>query len=140
MSRITKVLFVLLAAVYGSGAVAALAGAAAVRDSWEKIGVPDGLGTVIGLLELAAAAGLLLGLHPRLSWLGTAAAAGLTALMIGAVAYHVRADDSAGAGPAVVLGLLALAAAVLSWRDRRSPARDVGSAGGPAMTPSGVRG
>jgi hypothetical protein len=106
----------------GGGAVAALAGAAAVRDSWDRIGVGDALGTVIGLLELAAAAGLLIGLRRGWSWLGTAAAAGLAALMLGAVIYHVRADDAAGSVPAALLGLVACTAVMLSWRDRRSSA------------------
>jgi len=120
MSRTTRTLFVVLAVAYGSGALAALAGAAAVRDSWAEVGVSDGLGTAIGLLELAAAVGLLLGLRRGWTPLGTAAAAGLTALMIGAVAYHVRADDALGAAPAAVLGVLAATAAVRSARETTS--------------------
>lgn len=112
--RSVRVLFIFLALVFGGGALAAHAGADAVRDGWTELGVSDGLGTVIALLELAAVAGLLIGL-----WrtpFGAAAAAGITLLMVGAVIYHVRADDYAGAVPAVVLGLLAGTAAVLSWQ------------------------
>ncbi|MFJ8957748.1 DoxX family protein [Lentzea sp. NPDC102401] len=66
----------------------------------------------IGLLEVAGAAGLLIGLW----WapLGIAAALGLTLLMAGAVIVHVRAKDKvAETVPAVVLTLLAGAALVL---------------------------
>ncbi|MDX8140583.1 DoxX family protein [Lentzea sp. BCCO 10_0061] len=66
----------------------------------------------IGLLEVAGAAGLLIGLW----WapLGIAAALGLTLLMAGAVIVHVRAGDKvAETVPAVVLTLLAGTALVL---------------------------
>jgi len=66
----------------------------------------------IGLLEVAGAAGLLIGLW----WapLGIAAALGLTLLMAGAVIVHVRAKDKvAETVPAAVLTLLAAATLVL---------------------------
>ncbi len=108
MSRTTKTLFVLLALVFGIGGLASLAGAAAIRDSWTELGVGDGLGTVIAMLEILAAVGLLVGL--RRPVLGVAAAMGLVALMIGAIIYHARAQDWAGLTGPLVLGLLAAAA------------------------------
>lgn len=118
MNRGLNVLLLLLAVVFGVGAIVALAGSPAIRDPWADIGVSYGLGTLIGVLELAGAAGLLLGLRWRP--LAVAAACSLTALMIGAVTYHVRADDTAGAAPPAVLGVVA---AALAWRSLRRPAR-----------------
>ncbi len=107
MSRTTKILFIVLAVAFGPGGVAGLAGADVIRDSWEKVGVSDTLGTIIAVLEILAAIGLLVGL--RRPVVGVAAAAGLVALMVGAVIYHIRAEDWAGLGGPVVLGLLAAA-------------------------------
>ena len=62
---------------------------------------------LIGLAELAAAAGILIGLwwHP----LGVAAAAGMTLLLAGALITHLRAADS---GKEMAPALLALALAL----------------------------
>ena len=61
----------------------------------------------LGALELAAAAGLLLGLS--WTWIGVAAAAGLLALLAGALAAHVRAGDR---GPALMPALASAAGLV----------------------------
>jgi hypothetical protein len=119
MSRTTKALFILLAVVFGPGGVASLAGAAAIRDSWEALGVSDGLGALIALLEILAAIGLIIGL--RRPEVGVAAATGIVALMIGAVVHHVRAEDWAGLAGPVILGVLA--AAAIDTSPRRHPAR-----------------
>jgi hypothetical protein len=82
----------------------------------EHLGVSAGLTRLIGLAEVAAAAGLVIGIF----WqpLGIAAAAGLVVLHIGAVGYHARAGDYAdpkARGPAmapIVLGLVAAATIV----------------------------
>jgi len=127
MSRTTKVLFVLLAAVFGAGGIASLAGAAAIRDSWEALGVSDGLGTLIAALEILAAVGLIIGL--RRPEVGVAAAVGIVALMIGAVTYHVRAEDWPGLGGPIVLGSLAAAAAYTARGALRRPGHTRAAAG-----------
>ena len=72
---------------------------------------------LIGVTELAAAAGILIGLwwHP----LGLAAAAGMTLLLIGALITHRRAGDSgqeaAPALAALALTIAYLAIALSSW-------------------------
>lgn len=66
----------------------------------------------IGLAEVAAAAGLLIGL----AWppLGIAAAAGLVLLLLGALVFHVRAKDPVAAmAPVLVLLVLAVVTLVL---------------------------
>jgi len=106
----TIVLSVLLAAAFlGSGA-AKLAGAKqsiAIRD---RLGVAAGLWRAVGILEVAAAAGLAAGLAVPV--LGIAAAVGLVLLLIGAIATHARAHDLSNAVPAVGLLLLTIAAAI----------------------------
>ncbi|WP_089155935.1 DoxX family protein [Micromonospora sp. NBS 11-29] len=68
-----------------------LFGNAQMRQRMSHLGVSAGLTRVIGLLELAGVAGLLLGL---LWWpIGLLAAVAVTALLIAAVAYHLRAKD-----------------------------------------------
>lgn len=119
MSRTTKTLFVVLAAAFGVGGVASLAGLPAIRDSWAKLGVSDDLGNLIGVLEVLAAIGLIVGL--RRPAVGVAAATGLTALMIGAVIYHLRARDYPGLAGPLTLGLLAAAV----YTTRRHPSRSV---------------
>ena len=67
---------------------------------------------LLGLLELAGVAGLLLGwLWPGL---GLAAALALTAMMIGAVVCHLRVSDPLrDAAPALVVATLLVAVATL---------------------------
>jgi uncharacterized membrane protein YphA (DoxX/SURF4 family) len=81
-----------------------------MRQSAEHFGIRWPRYRLIGVAELAAAAGVLAGLwwHP----LGIAAAAGMTLLLIGALITHRRAADS-GKEMAPVLLALALALAYL---------------------------
>ncbi len=66
----------------------------------------------IGLLEVAGAAGVLVGF--AFTALGAAAAIGLTLLMVAAVATHRRAGDPpAQMAPATALGVLSAVNAVL---------------------------
>jgi hypothetical protein len=97
----------LIAMELASGAVK-LAGIERMRRGARRLGVAWRGYLVIGGLEVAAAAGLAAGLAWRP--IGLAAAAGVAALMVGALAYHRRARDPIGetAGAAVTL-LLALA-------------------------------
>ncbi|MGB2571546.1 DoxX family protein [Micromonospora citrea] len=85
------VLTLILASVILAVAVPKLTGQAQMRERMAHLGVSPGLTRLIGGLEIAAVAGLLLGLL----WppIGVAAAVGLTLLMIGAAVYHARAKD-----------------------------------------------
>jgi uncharacterized membrane protein YphA (DoxX/SURF4 family) len=82
-----------------------------MRKSAAHFGIPWPRYQLIGVTELAATAGILIGLwwHP----LGLAAAAGMALLLIGAVITHRRAGDSTKeAAPA--LAALALTIAYLA--------------------------
>jgi hypothetical protein len=94
----------LLAAACLLPAAGKLLGHPRMRQSAEHFGIPWPGYRLIGLAELAAAAGILVGLwwHP----LGLAAAAAMTLLLIGALASHRRAADS---GKEMAPALLALA-------------------------------
>ncbi|MDT0344495.1 DoxX family protein [Streptomyces litchfieldiae] len=82
----------------------------------EHMGLSAGLVRLIGVAEVAAAGGLVVGLF----WqpLGIAAAVGFALMMAGAVAFHARAGDYAdpaargNALAPVVLTVLSVAAAV----------------------------
>ena len=80
--------------------------------AWTKDYSDSGV-KLIGLAELLGGIGLILpaltGVAPVLVPI---AAAALTVIMIGAVVWHVRADDAKGALPSTVLGILALVVAV----------------------------
>jgi uncharacterized membrane protein YphA (DoxX/SURF4 family) len=85
------VLSVILVAVFLGTSVPKLTGQRQMRERMDHIGVSVGLTKVIGVLELAAVVGLLVGLF----WppAGIAAAVGLVLQMIGAMVYHLRARD-----------------------------------------------
>jgi DoxX-like family len=76
-----------------------------------KVSVPESWITMLGLLNAAAAIGLLLGLV-GVPLVGTAAAIGLILYFVGAIITHLRASDYS-IGPAVAFLLLAVAALVL---------------------------
>jgi uncharacterized membrane protein YphA (DoxX/SURF4 family) len=102
------VLSLLLAAVCLLPGAAKLMGQPKMRDSAARFGIPWHRYRLIGAAELAAAAGVLIGLwwHP----LGVAAAAGMAVLLIGAVITHRRAEDSVKEmAPAVVALVITLA-------------------------------
>ena len=105
------ILSVLLALAFvGSGALK-LAGAKQSLQIRDQLRVPAQLWRLIGALEVAAGIGLAAGL--AVPMLGLASAVGLSALMIGAVAAHARANDLRNAPPAAVLFVLAAAVVVL---------------------------
>ena len=62
-----------------------------VSTNLRRLGVGSALTRVIGILEIAGAAGLIAGIW--VAPLGIAAAAGLICLLIGALVYHARAGD-----------------------------------------------
>ncbi len=92
-------------------AAAKLLGHPKMRQSAAHFGFPWRKYQLIGAAELAAAAGVLIGLwwHP----LGIAAAAGMVLLLLGAVITHRRAGDS-GKEMAPVLLALAITFAYLA--------------------------
>lgn len=84
-----------------------------------RLGAGDGLTRLIGFLELAGASGLVAGnwLRP-LAW---AAVIGLMALLLGAIAYHLRAGDyrdgqhrTSAAAPVVLLAVVGSIAVLMS--------------------------
>lgn len=110
MFTATVVLSLLLAAAFlGSGA-AKLAGAKQSVEIRDRLGLTARLWRGIGILEVAAAVGLAVGL--ALPTAGIAAAVGLILLLIGALGTHARSHELSKAAPAVALLLLAIAAAV----------------------------
>ena len=107
----------LLVAVCLFPAIGKLTGQLKMRQSAEHFGILWPRYRLIGVAELAAAAGILIGLwwHP----LGLAAAAGMALLLIGALITHRRAADGAKEmAPALValaLTIAYLAIALISW-------------------------
>ena len=98
----------LLAAACLLPAVGKLTGNPKMRQSAAHFGIPWSRYRLIGVAELAAAAGVVIGLwwHP----LGVAAAAGMALLLVGALAAHRKAADRAKEmTPAWVALLLTLA-------------------------------
>ena len=85
-------------------ATAKLAGHPRMRESARHFGIPWRHYRLIGVAELAAAAGVLAGLwwHP----LGVAAATGMAFLLVGALIAHRRAGDHAKEIALAVITLL----------------------------------
>src|SRR4051812_4761015 len=85
-------LSILLAAICLLPSAAKLTAQPAMQASAEHFGIEWPRYRLIGVAELAAAFGILAGLF----WppLGVVAAAGMTALLAGALVMHVRAGDS----------------------------------------------
>jgi hypothetical protein len=106
MDIATAVVTGLLAALFLSTAgvkLASLPQSVQIRD---HLGVAPAQWRLIGLLELAGAAGAALGLAVRP--LGVAATSGLVLVALGAIATHVRAGDAPDAvAPAGIALLLA---------------------------------
>jgi hypothetical protein len=86
-------------------AIADLMHAPFVLANSASVGVPESWLVPLGLVKVAGAAGLLLGLL-GVPLIGTAAAAGLVLFFVGAVVTHLRARNYALAFPG---GFLALA-------------------------------
>jgi uncharacterized membrane protein YphA (DoxX/SURF4 family) len=84
---------ILLALLCLLPAAAKLSGQAQMRQSAQHLGIPWERFLLIGLAELAAAAGVLAGLRVRP--LGVAAAVGMVLLLAGALIVHSRAGDAA---------------------------------------------
>ena len=96
----------LLSASFGK-----LRGTRMLVETMERLGVSTGMTKLIGLLELAAVVGIVLGAaSDSMAGSGIAASIGVIVLMILAMGYHRRAGDPAVAlaGPIVVLLLSVL--------------------------------
>ncbi|MEU0949506.1 DoxX family protein [Streptomyces canus] len=103
----TTVLAVALSLVFLPLGLAKLAAVPSMRQAAAHLGMSVRLYRVVGALEVAGVAGLLLGL----SWmpLGVAAATGLALLMAAAAVVHLRhGDPPVRAVPAALLALISL--------------------------------
>ncbi|BBX35181.1 hypothetical protein MMAG44476_02320 [Mycolicibacterium mageritense DSM 44476 = CIP 104973] len=87
---VAAVIVVVTAAANAAMALADLIGARFVLANSAEVGVPRTWVPTLGLLKAAGAAGLLVGMF-AVPPIGFAAAVGLTAFFIGAVATHLRA-------------------------------------------------
>jgi hypothetical protein len=116
MSTITVLVSVVLALLFlatAAGKLTSHVASVAIRD---HLAIPVVRWQQIGLLEVAGAVGVLIGLALRP--VGIAAAAGLVLLSLGAIATHVRAGDKAAASlPAFAALALAAAALILQAAD-----------------------
>jgi len=111
-----SVVLVIVAALLGiaaaGSAVQKLRRAPMVVETMHSVGVPDRMIPVLAVLELAGAAGLLVGIW--LPALGVAAAAGLTLYFLGAAIAHARTKAPAkDALPAVALLILSVVTLIL---------------------------
>ncbi|MFJ7116469.1 DoxX family protein [Streptomyces albogriseolus] len=109
----TTVLAIALSLVFLPLGLAKLAAMPVMRQAAAHLGMPVRLYRVVGALELAGVAGLLMGL----AWtpLGVAAASGLALLMAAAAVVHLRhGDPLPRAVPAAALALIAVTYAAAS--------------------------
>jgi len=108
----TVVLSVLLAFVFGGGALGKLTRMRSQVDTAAKLRISWPRYRLIAVPEAAAAIGLIAGLG--LTAVGVAAAIGLVVLMAGAVAFRLRVHDAIGfvLGDATLLLLAGLTAAL----------------------------
>jgi uncharacterized membrane protein YphA (DoxX/SURF4 family) len=105
MSVVAVVLSVILALAFLGAGFAKVSGQQMMMEAADHFGFPRSQYKLIGVAEIAGAAGLLIGI--AVTALGVAAAACLTVLMIGAVIVHIRAKDAFGMYvPALVLAIL----------------------------------
>lgn len=108
MNVIAWILGIALGGVFGLAGVTKVLDLDRVRD---HLGYSKRQYQAIGLSEVAAGAGLFLGVAwPKIEYVGHAAATGIVALMLGAMIAHARVEDeSKKIIPAVVMLLLAVA-------------------------------
>jgi hypothetical protein len=105
------VVSILLAALITLSAALKLTHRPAVVESYRKAGVPETWLNPLAAVLLAAAAGLIGGLWWPIT--GIAAAAGLVIYFALAVAFHIRANDTAHIVTPAVLAVVAAATLVL---------------------------
>ncbi|MET7695183.1 DoxX family protein [Streptomyces sp. NPDC005483] len=108
----TVVLAALLAVGFAAAAIPKILANDEAAANAQHVGFSVGAFRIIGLLEIAGAAGVLIGLL----WapLGVAAAAGLFLVSIGGLASHLRVKDRPkAAAPVVLFGVLAVSVLLL---------------------------
>lgn len=107
----TLVVSIVLALALTASAFGKLSKNPAVAEQMGAVGVTPTQIPILGLLELAGAIGLIIGLF----WwpIGVAAAIGVIVYFVGAVTAHVRVNDTKGTAPAAMLAAIAVAALVL---------------------------
>lgn len=109
MTILTIILGVVLGGAFGYFGVGKLTKQPMMVDAQAHFGMSDQLWQAVGGLEVAGAAGVLVGLLTALSIIGVLAGIGLVAMSIGAVYYHQQAGDAPNAWmPAVVMGAVAI--------------------------------
>jgi hypothetical protein len=102
----------LLVVAFAAAGSAKLAAVPAMRDRAAHVGFSVSAYRWIGLLEVLAVLGLLVGVFVPL--IGALAAAGLLMLLGGALVTHLRSGDGVREiAPAIVLGLMTLAYLIL---------------------------
>jgi len=105
-------LSIVLAVGFTAAGLAKPTGHPSQQQAADHFGIPWVRYRAIGVLEVAGAAGVVVGF--ALTALGTAAAIGLTLLMVSALTTHSRTGDPAAKmAPAAVLGVLSAVDAVL---------------------------
>jgi len=82
-----------------------------ITEQLKEIGVPESWFVPLGLIKIAGALGLLIGIVYRP--LGIAAAIGVVLYFLGAVITHVRAGDTKGIATPAVIMLVSAAPLVL---------------------------
>jgi uncharacterized membrane protein YphA (DoxX/SURF4 family) len=90
-----------------------LSGAEKMRMAAQHFGIPWPRYRLIGVVELAAAVAVIVGVF--FAPAGVLAAVGMIALLIGAVIVHRRAGDTAGDYVAALVFLVASAAYLAVW-------------------------
>jgi DoxX-like family len=111
MSLATVVVSALLAALLAYSAIRKLSHDPDVVSSYARAGVPEDQLDRLALVLLAGTAGLLAGM----AWApaGVVASGALVVYFLVAIAFHVRARDTAHAGTPVVLAVLSAATLAL---------------------------
>jgi hypothetical protein len=105
MSAALQVVAVLLALVFGALGTAKILGLRPMRERAAEVGFATAAYRRIGVLEVAGAIGLLIGLIEPL--IGVLAGAGLLVLLGGALVTHIRnGHGAAKVAPALVCGVL----------------------------------
>ena len=106
----TVVLTIVLAAVFLGAGIPKILGTKTSLRMRDQLQINPQLYRVVGFLEIAAVAGLLIGLVVPVLGAG---AGGLALLMIGAIVSHILAGDAKGSLPAAVIFAATVAAAMV---------------------------